>query len=45
MMNDIHGENICKLYANDRKEITIKDKIELVISLFHEDSTTLSKLI
>ena len=44
-MNDIHGENICKLYANDSNEMTIKDKIELVISLFHEDSTTLSKLI
>ena len=34
-----------KISADDRKEITIKDKIELVISLFHEDSTTLSKLI
>ena len=32
-MNDIHGENICKLYANDSNEMTIKDKIELVISL------------
>ncbi len=33
MMNDIHGENIWKLYANDSNEMTIKEKIELVISL------------